>query len=482
MLQPDRWRKLWGDVARLRPHDVSLPEGREAERHRRVFLSALGAASSKGLAFLNFLAAVPLTVPYLGSERYGLWMTITGLIGFFSFADFGIGAGLMTSVARATGAGDSQGARRLISTAFLALTAIAAALGVTLLAVAPFVPWARVYNVESSQAVTEAMPATVVFVVCNLVGIPLSVAEGTRSAYQSAYTHNLWGGLGSLLALAALFLTATHHAGLTWLVLALSGGRLLGMLGSFVSLFYFEHAELRPSMGWVGGSAPQELKSMGTLFVVLNVTGFLLSSSDNFVLTQFLGPDAVARYSVTARLFSVIPLALAMLTTPLWPAYGEAIARGDSAWVRKTVRRSMILVAVMSCAGSAVLLLASKQIVAVWAGTALVPSIDLLVSLALWTVIQAWGHALAMLLNAALVVRFQIIVATVTTVAALLMKIVIVNRWGISGVVWANTIAYVPLTAIPTLILVPRLLGQISLRDAGARGAESEAYPQGTQV
>jgi len=49
---------------------------------------------------------VPLTLNYLGSEHYGLWMTISSVSVMLGFADLGIGNGVLNAVADAYGRDD----------------------------------------------------------------------------------------------------------------------------------------------------------------------------------------------------------------------------------------------------------------------------------------------------------------------------------------------------------------------------------------
>src|SRR3954471_19453958 len=72
---------------RLTPFDVSTPAGRSAERHRRIALSSLAAVASKMVGIVSMLITVPLTIKYLGTERYGLWMTISSVIAMLGCAD-----------------------------------------------------------------------------------------------------------------------------------------------------------------------------------------------------------------------------------------------------------------------------------------------------------------------------------------------------------------------------------------------------------
>src|SRR6516225_8522455 len=88
-------------LARLKPFDTQNELGRSMERYRRAALTAVASGAAKGMAVLTALITVPLTVGYLGMERYGLWMTISSVIAMLAFADLGLGNGLMNVLSEA---------------------------------------------------------------------------------------------------------------------------------------------------------------------------------------------------------------------------------------------------------------------------------------------------------------------------------------------------------------------------------------------
>jgi len=129
------------------------------ERYRRVGLTALTSLSAKGITALTMLVSVPLTVDYLGVERYGMWMAISSLITVLSFADLGIGNGLVNSLAEANGKDDREASIRYVSNAFIMLLGIAVLIVAVFLSIYPFVPWAVVFKVQSDLAVRELGPS-----------------------------------------------------------------------------------------------------------------------------------------------------------------------------------------------------------------------------------------------------------------------------------------------------------------------------------
>ena len=54
------------------------------ERYRRAGLTASASFISKALTIVISFVSVPLTVHYLGPERYGVWLTIGSLLTWMS--------------------------------------------------------------------------------------------------------------------------------------------------------------------------------------------------------------------------------------------------------------------------------------------------------------------------------------------------------------------------------------------------------------
>jgi len=100
ILQILDWRQVRSALT-LRPVDVSLPAGRSRERYRKVLLSAVTGPMTGASGLLAFLITVPLTVHYLGPERYGAWMSLSSLMAFLRFSDLGLGNGLVGAVSQA---------------------------------------------------------------------------------------------------------------------------------------------------------------------------------------------------------------------------------------------------------------------------------------------------------------------------------------------------------------------------------------------
>lgn len=442
-------------VLRLTPFDLATPEGRSKERYRRAALTAVGSFAGKGLSFLTLMISVPLTLHYLGSQRYGMWMTISSVITMLIFADLGIGNALLNLISDANGKEDCELARQLISTAVLIVSSISLLLCTLFTLVYPFIPWARFFNVTTPRAMAEAGPASAAFAACFFLGLPVNLAARVQLGYQDGVFNDLWSAAGSVAALAGILLVIDLRAGLPWLVVAYSGGRLSGGLLNGLTLFGIRRRGLRPRFRYASWNAAYLLFRLGGLFFILQLAMCLAFLSDNIVIAQCISANAVAQYAVPQKMFELISVVIALLLGPLWPAYGEAIARGDHAWVAKTLRRSLRGVVILAGAASLMGIVFGRELLRVWVGKDVAPPFLLLFGLGLWTVMSAAGNALATFLNGAGLIKFQIATAVTMALAALALKLILAPRMGPAGVIWGTNIAYALTTLFPCALLLP---------------------------
>jgi O-antigen/teichoic acid export membrane protein len=143
---------------------------------------------------------------------------------------------------------------------------------------------------------------------------------------------------------------------------------------------------------------------------------------------------------------------------PVWPAYGEALARGDHEWVRSTLRSTVRVSLLMSTAASIALLVVGRSLLHRWAPHIAAPSWSLLVGLACWGVVSSVSVALAMYLNGARMIRIQVVVSGLMAAANLWLSIRLSGRWGAAGPVWASVLTQTGIILIPELVLLRSLL------------------------
>lgn len=439
-------------LLKLRPFDRSTYEGRSRERLRRAALSALASALARGLAIVSTLISIPLTLHYLGPEQFGMWTIIISFTLLFSFADLGIGNGMLTAIAIANGRDDDGEIRSIVSSGYAILALIGLLISSTFIFVYPYVSWDKVFNVESDIARVEAAQALRVFALCFAVAVPLSVIQRVQAGLQQGFISSLWQGVGNVLGLIGILLAIHFEGGLPWLVLALSGAPLVvGVLNTAV-FFGFARPDLRPSPSLVSRKVSIEIARLGALFLMLQLGVAVVAASDNIVISQILGPKLVVQYAVPAQMFGVISALLSIALIPLWPAYGEAMVRGDAAWARRILFRSLVFAMGFAALLSTFLVFFGRFIITLWVGHAVNPPFLLLVAFGIWKVTEACGNCFSLYFNGARVIYLQTVTSFLTMISVIALKIILISRMGINGAVWSTVIPYVCFTLFPFFI------------------------------
>lgn len=442
---------------RLRPFDETTETGRSNERLRRIVLSAAASALAKLLSIFTTLISVPLTLGYLGSERYGMWMTMSSLIAMLGFADLGIGNGVLTAVARAHGRDDREAIRRYVSSGLFVLSGIAAIIVIAFAACYAYVDWYRIFNVKGALARSEAAPALAVFVLGFAIAIPNGIVQRTQMGLQLGFTASLWQCAASLLGLAGVILAVYLEGGLVWLVAAFVGGPAISSFINSVIFFAWQRRDISPQRGALSWVAMREVAGAGSLFMILQIVMAVTYSSDGVLIAQLLGPEAVTQYAVPDRLFSLVTMCVLMMVNPLWAAYGEAIARGDLQWVRTTLRRSLLTTFMFATATCGMLVVSGDWLIRHWARGMVEPPLLLLLSFALWRVIESIGSTLSIFLNGAGLLRFQVAVAIPLAIVALGLKLLFTSTWGVPTLQFSTSFAWLVCAGIPLYVYVRRL-------------------------
>ncbi len=429
-------------------------EARDRQRQRRIKLSVLAAGLERGMLVLGTAISVPLLTGYYGKERFGLLMTITSLTGFLGFADLGIGNGLINAISEAYGKDDRKSAKRYVTGSIFLLSSFAVLFGLIFMLLFPGTDWAKMLNAQSPPAAIDAGPAVLVFAWCFAINIPLGIVQRIRIGYQEGYVNSLWMVAANALSLLGLFLVVLRGAGLGWAVGAIMSASILAGIFNGISLFGYSRPWLRPDKESLDVEAGLLIFRAGLAFLLLQLGTAATFATDNLVIARKLGNAAVAEYSVCARMFSVLPMVQNLLLAPLWPAYREAIVRGESGWVRRWLKKSMTVATLVSFIPSIILIFAGDKIVYYWTGKLIMPSRGLLIALGMATISLCFVYALGTFLNAANLVFFQAVIVALLAAFGITGKIAIAGIWGLPGIGIVSCIAFIAIYIVPSLVFI----------------------------
>lgn len=437
-------------------------------RRRRLLGLVQGVVTSLGSRVISMLVSflsVPLTIGYLGTERYGAWVALGSLLAWLQLTDFGLGNGLINAVTTAAGQDRPDLVRMHLSNALVLLSGAAAGVGLVAVLAWPYIDWSALFGLTTEAAREEIGRAAALALTIFTLQFPLSIPGKLYVAYQEGRISNYWGIAGSVLSLASLLAVTHTGGGLPALVCAVSGTYMVVGVLSGAWMFLYHRPALRPSLRCVDFGHMRGLGKVGGRFFLIQILSLLVFQTDNLVIAHYLGAAKLPQYSLTYTLFSYTSLPQSILFSYLWGAYNEAIARHDIDWVRRMFRLNLWLGLGFTVVAVAGLLLIAQPFIGWWAGAAAVPSLSLIIWMASWSLINSFTSPIACLLAAASHLKHQIIYSAMAASLNIVLTITLVQRWGVHGVIASTVISYALFICGPTYIDVSLLLRKLG-RDA----------------
>jgi len=427
---------------RLRQFPADSPEGRAAERLRRASWTIVTHAVSSAANMLVMVLSVNWTLPYLGAERFGAWMTIASLATALSFLDLGVGNSLTNRVARASAESDANQLSRAISGGIGLLAAMSVVLLLVLTVAAWLLPWQLLIKSASSTLGDEIRCSAVVF--ASLFAFS-TCTEGVLRVYhglQRGFMVFVTNAVCAFIGLLMLYVATQHHASIPMLLLCTMGA---SMLPGLLLWFQLWRKKLFRFAAWSRAimSEKSKLVRVGMLFFVLQIGTAFAWGMDSVIISSTLGASAVATYTVVQRMYLIAAQPMLILNGPLWPAYADADARNDHAFIRKTLATAALVTLLYSAASVAVLAWASDPLIRYWTDSLVVPSPGIVYALGAWAIVAAIANCFAMFMNGVGALRPQVVAVTVIVAVGVPLKYFVARSFGMDAMVVAFAALFV---------------------------------------
>lgn len=428
-------------------------DGRGRARQRQILLATLMGILARLASIFTVIVTTPLAYEYLGEDRFGLWSTITSIVVFLSFADLGVGVGLMSSIATANGANDQNKVRDLISSGYAMLVCVAGSILLLLWAFYPFINWAKMFNVQTEIAASEAGPAAATFLIVFLLNIPAMVIQRIQLGLQDSHTFLVWQIISNVLTIVGTYFAISFDLGLPMLVLALTGPPLFVNILNTINSFSKKYRDIRPTMGSVNTALGKKLLALGWVFLILQSAGMFNNLIDKFIIAQMIGTHAVASYTVTERLFNIIITIIAVALVPLWPALTEALERGDIVWINRTFKNTMFISLAFTIPVAVAMIFAAPYILKFWIPSATAPGVLLLSGFAIWKIVESMTSVVITYMNGLKIFKTQLCLMVLSVVLITPMKFFFIRAVGVAGAPWSMALGMTICILIPVFVL-----------------------------
>lgn len=437
-----------------------------------VARTALVSIATRGFSIVASLLTVPLVLHHLGHERYGIWLAAIALSTFFTLADGGVTKGLISEVAKANGAGDRVRIQVLVASAFAATMVLVVACLLVTLAMIWLIDWRWAFNLSSPGLGFEA--AVTISIICGATALsfPATVIRETRLGLLQGAAVNAWDLGGTIAGFMGLVAAVWCGWGLVAVAALWVAGPLLARTAGAIWFLSGKDQDLIPVWGHVNWAMSRMLFATGSVFLVYILTQTLAVQSDQILIARFLGVDAVTDYSVVQRLFNQPQILVTLVLAAQWPAYSEALGRGDHRWVRHHFNWSLAGFTLFAVAASAFLGVGCNAILKAWVGDSIAAPQSLIVAMAVYGVVATIANVYAFFFMALGLHRHMIATQLGMFAINLPLTIWLLPRIGSVGAIVGTTVGYVLAIVVPGFIMTARRFGErASGANAGVQAA-----------
>ena len=419
----------------------------ENSRNRMLRNNILLSGVIKAVGLFTSLLVVPATLDYLDKEQYGIWMTISSILIWFSFFDVGLGNGMRNYLAQSISTGDYRKGRIYLSTTLAMLTCIALLLIVVSTVCTFSLDLNKVFNTSAvgSQQLTAALLIATVFTLIQFVVKNVGLVYVAMQRYA---INDLLIVSGNVVALIIVYIiTKTTETNLLYIVLTFTATPVIIFLLAAIPLFV-RYPQLRPSLSSVDPAFARQILGKGLGFFFIQISSVLvIFGSANIFIAQALGQEAVTTYNIAYKFFNLLIIAYTIVIAPMWNAYTDASVKGDFVWIGATLNRTLTVWCLTLLAGIAMLAL-SGLFYRLWVGQSVQVPFTVSCCVFIYASLFNLNSGVTALINGVNKIHVQIITSVVFTV----LYIVAVSLWGmrhgIEGIVICMASSYAAMSII----------------------------------
>lgn len=418
-------------------------------RSNQVKINALLGFLIKGVSILVSLMLVPMTIDYVSSELYGVWLTISTIVHWISFFDVGFGNGLRNKLAEALSLNNYKEGKILVSSTYCALGSIFITVGTILFIVTGYINWSSVLNVDPIYNTT--LISVVRIVLCSFCfQIFLKVIQNVAQAHQMNALSSAIDTIGNIVVLCAIFiLTKTTFPDLKWLAFAFSLSPVAVLIIFSIALYSTRFKEVSPSTKYIKRDYISTVFTLGSKFFVIQIAAIVLYQTINVIISNVCGPSSVTIYNIAYKYLSVSFMAYHIIMAPIWSAFTDAYAQNDWKWMQNVYKKLLTILG-LSVILIICMIVVSPFVYRIWLKDSVDIPFVITMLIGLYMVVLNFSGLHSQILNGIGIIKLELYEAVAQALAYIPIAYVMAQYFGLEGCI----ISLIIVTLLPTIIQV----------------------------
>ena len=295
----------------------------------------IGGFLVKGVSILSSFLLIPITINYINSELYGIWLTISSIIQWLSFFDIGFGNGLKNKLAYALSLRKYKMGKIYVSTTYAIIGIIFLVVASVLYQFIPIVDWASFLNVNKNLNQTLIETIRIVLLSFSLQFI-LKLIQNVIQAYQLIFISNAIDAISNIVSLLFIYLlTQVTFPNLSYIALAFCISPIIILSIASLILYSNKFRAISPSWRYVRFSFTKRLFNLGAKFFIIQIAVLIVYQTVNIIIAKTCGSESVTIYNLAYKYFNISLMGFNIAINPIWVAFTDAYTQRDYIWMNR---------------------------------------------------------------------------------------------------------------------------------------------------
>lgn len=390
-----------------------------------------------GSILINFLM-IPLMLKYLDSKEYGLWLLILSIINWIYTFDIGIGNSLRNKIAEYRVKENDIKIKEVIITSYVYLLILSLIFFIVICIVLKFININLFLNVMfiEREKLYKLIIINIGFVCINFV---LSLCNNIFIGSQKTYLSALNNFFNQILILGSLYILIFLKKKSIFYLSVIYGSSISFSHIILTSYYFIKNKRYIPTIGNFCLSKINELLNIGGKIFLIQIAGLIIFSTDNFIISYFLGTEKVAEYNIVNKYCTIPMIILNLISTPLWSQATKKYYEKNYEWfmeIIKKLKKFFILV----CFILLVQIVIGKYFINIWTNGRIEPQITLILITALSVALTCYSNMYSTILFGINEVNFMTYLALFQAFLNIVLSYIFIKylNFGINGVILAT--------------------------------------------
>jgi O-antigen/teichoic acid export membrane protein len=414
-------------------------------RSQKIKINIVYSLGIKGISIATSFIMVPVTLKYLGTTDFGIWLTLSSVIAWFGFFDIGLGNGLRNKFTEAKAQGDIILARTYVSTTYAGLSIIMISLLTLFLAINSFIDWNSLLKAPAGNDYNLNTLTVFIFTLF-VFRMILKLISVIILADQRTALSNIFDPLSNIISLGGIYLLTVFTAGsLSNFVLIVTIAPVLVLLAATLWFFRKDYKPFRPSLKYIDFKHFKELAGLSIRFFLIQISVLVIFSTDNLIITRITGPDDVTLYNIAYKYFNIITMGFAIIMAPMWSAFTEAYILDDTQWIRN-INRKLIKLWFLILLSVIVMLFSANWFYSIWIGDKIKIPMLLNIFMGTFILISTWNNIFVYYINGTGKIKLQAYSSVLSALLNIPISIFLARNLGLgaAGVILGTCISLFP--------------------------------------